>query len=642
MKYLQLIILLICSFSISAQKKEPMEFHSENEKAEMLYREAIQLQSSREFEPAMKNLEGAIRRDPKFEAAYALLVKNYELFLLNDKLLKLYPVILENLPQSNLAGKVHLGYAEQRFNEGKMEEAKAECEQSLRLNTKDLAMKSRALQIIRNADFVLAERKLPADSLVFQPLSPEVDRFPLQYFPAMTADENFIIFTARKGSHASFDENIYVSRKMNDHWMIPQGISNLINTSENEGTSSINADGRVLVFTRCGSPEGQGSCDLFITEREGNFWSQPKPLREVNSPYWDSHPSLSADGRKIYFTSARPGGLGKMDIWSAEKDSNGVWNPPQNLGEEINTPYDEETPFIHANGQTLYFASDGHPGFGKVDLFETSPSGKGWKKPRNLGRIINGKDDESGLFITASGKTGMYCIEDRRDRDLLASQIKTFRVPESMKSGPSCTYISGVVTDALSSKKLAALVEMVNLGTGKTEFSMSSDKDLGTYTAIVSLGQRYGLYVSRAGYLFASFTIQTDSILPASGGIRQDIKLEPIRQGAVVVLNNIFFESGKADLLEASRTELRRVGRLMSLNPEMKIEVSGHTDDVGKDQDNLLLSQKRANAVRDHLLKQGIPSARILPKGYGESKPLNNNSDESKRQLNRRIEFRVL
>jgi OOP family OmpA-OmpF porin len=642
MRCFTLLFLLLCCISLKAQKKDPLVFHSENEKAESLFREAIELQRSRQFEQAMKNLEGAIRKDPKFEEAYALLVKNYEMFLLNEKLVKLYPEILKNLPQSNLAGKVHLAYAEQRFNEGNLVEAKAECEQSIKLNTKDLALKTRALQLIRNADFVLAERNLPADSLVFQPLSPEVDRFPLQYFPAMTADENFIIFTARKGSHASFDENIYVSRKMNDHWMVPQGISNLINTSENEGTSSINADGRVLVFTRCGSPEGQGSCDLFITEREGNFWSQPKPLREVNSPYWDSHPSLSADGRKLFFTSARPGGLGRMDIWCAEKDSNGVWNPPQNLGEEINTPYDEETPFIHANGQALFFASDGHPGFGKVDLFETSPSGKGWKKPRNLGRIINGKDDESGLFITASGKTGMYCIEDRRDRDLLASQIRTFRVPESMKSGPSCTYLTGVVSDAVSSKKLAALVEMVNLSTGKTEFSMSSDKDLGTYTAIVSLGQRYGLYVSRAGYLFASFTIETDSLPSVAGGIRQDVRLEPIRQGAAIVLNNIFFESAKADLLAVSLTELRRVGRLMSLNPEMKIEVSGHTDDVGRDQDNLLLSQKRANAVRDHLVKQGIPSARILPKGYGESKPLNDNSDDAKRQLNRRIEFRVL
>jgi OOP family OmpA-OmpF porin len=637
-----IILLFLPVFLLRAQKKEPMVFHSENEKADNLFREAFEHQRARRFDLAMKDLEAAIKKDPKFEEAYAMLLKNYELFLLNEKLQKLYPEILKNLPESNLAGKVHLAYAEMRFDEGKMEEARSEAALAIRLNTKDLAVKTRAMQITRNADFVMQESKMPVEPLDLKPLSEEVDRFPLQYFPAMTADENFIIFTARKGVHDSFDENIYVSRKVNGHWLVPQGISNLINTYENEGTSSINADGRVLVFTRCGSPEGQGSCDLFITEREGNFWSQPRPLKEINSPYWDSHPSLSADGRKIFFTSARPGGQGRMDLWCAEKDSNNIWHPPYNLGEEINTPYNEETPFIHANGQTLYFASDGHPGFGKIDLFETFPEGKSWKKPRNLGRAINGKEDESGLFITASGKTGMFCIEDRRDRDLVSSQIRMFDVPPSMQSGPACTFLSGVVTDAVSGKKLAALVELVNLNTGRTEFSMNSDKDLGIYTAVITLGQRYGMYVSRPGYLFSSHTIQTDSLPPDGGGMKKDISLEPIRPGAAIVLNNLFFESGKAELLPGSLPELRKIGRLLSLNPTMKIEVSGHTDDVGKEQDNLLLSQKRANAVRDHLQKQGIAAARIISKGYGESKPLNDNSDDSKRQVNRRIEFRVM
>jgi OOP family OmpA-OmpF porin len=642
MRFLLLVSFFLLILQAGAQKKDPLVFHSENQKADILFREAIENQRIRRFDLAIKNLEAAIRKDEKFEEAYALLVKNYELFLYKEKLSKLYPEIIRHLPESNLAGKVYFAYAEASFNEGKLQEAKTEAEKSIRFNTKDLALKTKTLQLIRNADFVMAESQEKVEPLDLQPLSEEVDRFPLQYFPAMTADENFIIFTARKGNHASFDENIYVSRKVNGHWLVPQGISNLINTTENEGTSSINADGRVLVFTRCGSPEGQGSCDLFITEREGNFWKQPRPLREVNSPYWDSHPSLSADGRRIYFTSARPGGQGRMDIWCAEKDSNEVWQTPFNLGQEINTPFDEETPFIHANGQTLYFASDGHPGFGKIDLFATSPAGSGWKKPKNLGRAINGKGDESGLFITASGKTGMFCIEERRDRDLISSHIRFFSVPPGMQSGPVCTYLSGTVTDAVSGKKLASRVELVNLRTGKTEFSMDSDKDLGTYTAVLTVGQTYGLYVSKAGYLFASHTIKTDSLPESGEGLKKDVPLEPIRAGASIVLNNLFFESAKAELLPFSLPELRKIGRLMSLNSAMKIEVSGHTDNVGKDPDNLLLSQKRANAVRDHLVKQGIPSSRIVPKGYGETKPLNDNSDEEKRQLNRRIEFRVL
>ena len=642
MRLLISFLFLLLTIPAQAQKKDPLVFHSPNEKAENLFREAIENQRIRRFDLAIKNLEAAIRKDEKFEEAYAMLVKNYELFLYRDKLEKVYPEILKHLPGSNLAGKVHLAMAESNFDAGNMLKARSEADSSIRLNTRDLALKTRAMQVLRNADFVMAESKEEVLPLDFQPLSEEVDRFPLQYFPAMTADENFIIFTARKGNHASFDENIYVSRKVNGHWLVPQGISNLINTSENEGTSSINADGRVLVFTRCGSPEGQGSCDLFITEREGNFWTQPRPLREVNSPYWDSHPSLSADGRRIFFTSARPGGQGRMDIWMAEKDSNEVWQVPVNLGPEINTPFDEETPFIHANGQTLYFASDGHPGFGKIDLFATSVKGSSWTKPRNLGRAINSNANESGLFITASGKTGMFCNEERRDRDLISSQIRFFRVPPSMQSGPACTYLNGVVTDVLSGKKLSARVELVNLSTGKTEFSMNSDKDLGTFTAVLTVGQSYGLYVSKTGYLFSSHTIRTDSLPDPASGLKKDVQLEPIRSGASIVLNNLFFESGKSELLPASLPELRKVARLLSLNPSLKIEVSGHTDDVGKDIDNQLLSQKRASAVRDHLVRQGIVGSRIVFKGYGETKPLNDNSDEEKRRLNRRIEFRVL
>jgi len=642
MKHFLIFCLLLSANLAFSQKQEPLIFHTDNEKAKNLFREAIEMQRIRRFDLAIKNLESAIRKDEKFEEAYALLVKNYEMFLYKQKLKDLYPEILKHLPESNLAGKVHLAFAEENFDSGKMQDALTESSLAIKLSSRDIAMKSRALQITRNAEFVMEEMKTPAEVLDLQPLSEEVDRFPLQYFPAMTADENFIIFTARKGNHASFDENIYVSRKINGHWIVPQGIPNLINTTENEGTSSINADGRILVFTRCGSPEGQGSCDIFITEREGNIWKQPRPLKEINSPYWDSHPSLSADGRRIFFTSARPGGQGRMDLWCAEKDSNETWQAPFNLGAEINTPFDEETPFIHANGQTLYFASDGHPGFGRIDLFSTSRSGSSWRKPKNLGRSINGNGNESGLFITASGKTGMFCIEDRRDRDLISSQIRFFSVPASMRTGPSCTFLNGIVTDAVSGQKLAAKVELVNMATGKTEFSMDSDKDLGSYTAVLTFGQTYAMYVSRPGYLFASFAVHTDSLPDPSLGIKKDVKLEPIRQGAAIVLNNLFFESAKADLLPASMPELRKIARLMSQNPSMKIEVSGHTDNIGKDPDNLLLSQKRANSVRDHLVKQGILVGRIIPKGYGETKPLNDNSDDSKRLLNRRIEFKVL
>lgn len=620
----------------------PMILHTENEKAKAYFIQAMDMQKIRRFDLAIEHLKDAIKKDEMFEEAYTALIKNYELFGYKKQLDALYQQILKHLPETQLAAKAYLSNAEAHFESGYYNEAEIEIDKAARLATTDLALKTRALQIRQNVKFVKGEAGKIPENLVMEPLSEELNKFQLQYFPAMTADENFLIFTARQGTHDMYDENIYVSRKMNGKWMSPQGISPLINGRENEGTSSINADARILVFTKCGSPEGQGSCDIFVTERVGNNWKAPKPIREINSPYWDSHPTLSADGRKIFFTSARPGGQGRMDIWCAEKDTNQVWQPPYNLGPAINTPYDEETPFMHANGQTLYFASDGHPGFGKVDLFYTKKTNGTWDKPTNLGKAINTSKDESGLFITASGKTGLFCLEERRERDLISSQIQVFRLPVDMQKGPSCTFLTGTVFDAVTKQRIQASIELVNMQSSKPEFSMESDKDFGTYTAVIQQGTPYAMFVSKPGYLFNSSSVQTDSLPHPEEGLKKDIYLEPIRSGASIVLNNLFFESGKADLLPASLMELRKVGRLMSLNPAMSIEISGHTDNVGKDADNLLLSQKRAMAVIVHLGKQGIAKTRLKSVGHGETKPLNDNGDEAKRLLNRRIEFKVL
>jgi outer membrane protein OmpA-like peptidoglycan-associated protein len=635
------ILTLFSCFFCNAQESQTI-LHTDNDKAKQLFFKALDMQRGRRFDLAMQSLEEALKKDEKFEEAYNLLIKDYEMFGFKEKLKKLYDQIIKYLPESQLAAKGYLNMAEIQFENNDLNAAEENVEKSARLNQKDIALKVKALQLLQNVKFVKGEAGKIPENLELEPLNAELNKFQLQYFPAMTADENFLIFTARQGTHDMYDENIYVSKKQNQKWGSPQPISPLINSRENEGTSSINADARFLVFTKCGSPEGQGSCDIFMAERVGNNWMSPKPITAINSPYWDSHPSISADGRRIFFTSARPGGQGKMDLWCAEKDTNSKWQVPYNLGPEINTPFDEETPFLHANGQTLYFASDGHPGFGKIDLFYTVKSGKSWEKPKNLGKVINTNKDESGLFITASGKTGLFCMEDRRERELLSSEIRMFRIPSSFKNGPSCTFLAGTIFDAVTKQRIQANIELVNRETGKVEFSIEADKEFGTYTAVIQQATKYAMFVSRPGYLFQSFVLDMDSISNPEVGLKKDVYLEPIRKGASIVLNNLFFESGKSDLLPASILELRKVGRLMSLNPVMQIEISGHTDNIGKDADNQILSQKRASAVIENLAKQGIVKTRMKAIGLGETKPLNDNSDEDKRLINRRIEFKVL
>ena len=637
-----LFTFLVCICHWAQAQPGNIILHTENEKAKALYLKALDMEKIRRFDLAMEHLEDAIKKDDEFEEAYNQLIKNYEMFGFKVKLEKLHQEALKHLPLTQLAAKAHIGNAEIFFEKGDMNAAESEVDKSINQITTDLALKTRALQLRQNIKFVKGESGKIPENLVMEPLSDPLNKFKLQFFPAMTVDENFMIFTASRGIHQMYEENIYVSRKLNGVWLSPQSISPLINSPKNEGTSSINADARIMVFTKCGSPEGQGKCDIFMAERVGNNWKAPKPIREINSPYWESHPSLSADGRKIFFTSARPGGQGRMDIWCAEKDTNDKWQVPYNLGKNINTPYNEETPFLHANGETLYFASDGHPGFGKVDLFYTRKIGNEWIKPINLGKEINTPKDESGLFITASGKTGLFCLEERQDRELISSEIRMFKIPPTFNKGPSCTFLTGTIYDAVSKKRIEAQIELVNMATNKNEFSMQSDKDFGTYTAVLQQAKRYAMFVSRPGYLFHSLALNFDSVANPEEGLKQDVYLEPIRPGATIVLNNLFFESGKADLLPASLLELRKVGRLLSLNPTMKIEISGHTDDVGKDTDNQLLSQKRAVAVVEHLVKQGIVKLRLKSIGLGETKPLNDNADEGKRLQNRRIEFQVL
>jgi outer membrane protein OmpA-like peptidoglycan-associated protein len=617
-----------------------LNLKTDNEKAKTLYYKALEMNRARRFDLSIEHLEEALKKDPLFEDAYVLLLRQLDILGLSQKISKTHEALIKNLPDREITSKSYLFFAEENFVKGNMAESENLTLRAIQYSGKDLATKTKALQIKQNIAFIKGESDKIPEKIQFEPLADNLNRFPLQYFPALTADENFLIFTARQGRHESFDENIYVSRKLNGEWLAPQGISPLINTRENEGTSSINADARVMMFTRCGSPEGQGSCDIFFTERVGNNWTPPKALKEVNSPNWDSHPSLSADGRRLFFTSTRPGGQGRMDIWCATRDSNNIWHPPVNLGPTINTPYDEETPFIHANGQTLYFASDGHPGFGKADLFYAKAKKDSWEKPINLGKAINTWKDESGLFITASGKTGLFCVEERENRELHASQIQQFKIPDSFQNGPACNFLFGTITDASTKQRLSATVEIVELETGKTIFSMDSDKDFGTYTAVISSGKNFAMYVSKPGYLFKSLTVSTDS--NETNGIKRDFELESLKSGASIVLNNIFFESGKAELLPTSIAELRKIGKLMRTNSSIKIEIAGHTDNVGNDASNLLLSQKRAKAVTDHLQKQGIEMSRLKSQGHGEAKPLNDNDSDENRAKNRRIEFKIL
>jgi outer membrane protein OmpA-like peptidoglycan-associated protein len=382
-----------------------------------------------------------------------------------------------------------------------------------------------------------------------------------------------------------------------------------------------------------------GRCDLFESKKTGDTWSRPRNIgAEVNSPAWESQPSLSADGRVLYFVSDRRGGLGKADIYVSVQTSPGVWTKAKNLGPSINTPYDERSPFIHANGRTLFFASDGRPGFGGFDIYWSDYADSTWSKPANFGYPINSHEEQYSLVITADGDKGYYSHEEVGSEG--HSKIYEFDVPEQYRVKYRSNAVKGIVRDRVTKQPLKAQIELYELVKNELVSVVSSDSLTGNYLIVLTQGADYGLYVNSAGYLFKSlnFNYEASTVEP----LVIDVDLDKASTGAMVVLNNIFFDTDKFDLREKSMTELDKISRFLNENPKIKVEISGHTDDQGADAYNQQLSQKRAKAVGEYLVTRGVAVSRLKEVGYGAKKPLKPNDSEANRQVNRRIEFRII
>ncbi len=479
-----------------------------------------------------------------------------------------------------------------------------------------------------------------------EPLPEGINTPEAEYLPSFTADQSFLVYTAvRRGQ-----EDFYQSTREGDTWSAGSPISEL-NTNRNEGAQTISADGRVMVFTACDRPEGQGGCDLYISIREGDDWSRPQNMGPtINTRFWDSQPSLSANGRLLYFASARPGGRGKNDIWITYRQADGSWIRPVNAGAPINTPGNESAPFIHADGRSLYFMSDGHIGMGGYDLFLARLQADGtWKEPENLGYPINTPGNEGALTIQRDGKYA-YFSKDVRDRPMgePITDILRFKMPESIRPRP-VTYVRARVLDAVTREPLRAFATLSPVGEELMYYEDSTAVD-GTFLICLPQGNDYALNVDRSGYLFYSDHFP----LAEAGSLEEPYELEVLLQPITaevgdtlvpsrpVVLRNVFFETASAALRPASERELNKLYDLLTDQPDLRIRINGHTDDVGTDSDNLELSEARAKAVYQYLIDKGIEPARLDYKGFGESQPIDTNDTAEGRQQNRRTEFEVL
>jgi len=626
---------LIFNFSFLISTAQWYDPDKVNKKAGEIYGQAYEEAVSANYTAALKHLEEALALDSKFVDVYLSRagiyaeLKNYAASVTDFE---------KGIQMDSVYSKTYLlPYSISLAGVGKFQQALNTVNEFLATPT--LNPQSIKAGNYRKSTYTFAveyEKKHPVKDYIFAPvnLGDSINTKDLEYFPSFTIDGSKMIFTRRVAS----DEDFYESDFIDGKWSIAKPLGGKVNTNLNEGAQNISQDGQLLIFTGCNYPEGQGSCDLYFSIRTNNGWSEPQNLGPiVNTDFWESSPSLSPDKRDLYFASSMPGGFGGRDIWVTHRLPTGKWSRPENLGEAVNTSGDESCPFMHADNETLYFNSNGHTGYGMTDLFFSKKiNDSSWLEAENLGYPINTIDDQGSLIVAADGKTAYYASEGTDTKGGL--DLYSFQLREDIRPLKTL-WVKGKVFDKKTTEGLPSAVELTDIKTGNLISKIQTDED-GNYLVTLPVGKDYGFNVNRRGYLFYSdnfsLTKNTDSVFTVN------IPLQPIEKGAAIVLKNIFFETGKIELQNESKSELDKLVALLNDNPNLKIQIDGHTDNVGQEKDNLLLSTNRAKSVVGYLLNKSINPQRLTYKGFGSTKPVADNSTEQGKALNRRTELSII
>ncbi len=463
------------------------------------------------------------------------------------------------------------------------------------------------------------------------------------YLPVLSLDEQTLYFcSTRPGGLGG--EDIWYSKKVNGQWTAPKNIGPPLNTPSNEALLSIAPDGKtVYLFGNYADSKGGG--DIFVSTHTDSGWTIPKNIGPpISSNYWDVDAYISNNGKYLFFTSSRPadstaaGGKNADIFVSVWGDS--TWGKPINLGPTINTPLIDRHPFFHPDGKTLYFCSQGHNSMGGFDIFKSiklSDSWTDWSTPENIGPPINSKNDD--LFYSISTLGDYVYFSTKRPDSYGGFDLYYVLLPQKAKPKPVFT-LKGRITDP-DGNPLKAKIVLQDLETGDTLAIINNNPETGEYFSVLPAGKKVSYTVMSRNHLFKSDHMDTGK-LEESEEEDLNIELQPIVEKKEIVLNNIFFNFNSADLRPESLPELKKVVQIMNENPKLGVEIQGHTDDIGSEEYNLKLSQKRAQAVADFLIKEGVESERLTVVGYGKTQPIAPNTTEEGRQKNRRVVFKIL
>jgi len=636
-QWLSLLLLFLVLFPVCSHSQE-----INKQKSEKAVEKAWQYYSRQEWDKCKAELNAAFRYDSTNAEPYVMMAEVLMEQSEPGQAVIYYKKALERNPER--WESLCYVLANTLFSLKEYEESKVYYDTILKISGIDSKLTLAAQERLGQA---ITRSALRAAPVAFNPvnLGIRINTSGDEYINAISTDGQFIFFTRRikypkPVQGRNYSEDLYIAEIGNNAGDSAALLTYPPGKENDAGSFCLSPDGRMILFTACNRSDSYGSCDLYYSEKINGKWSVARNLgRNVNSESWDAQPSISPDGRKIYFASNRAGGWGNSDIWVTERDSLGHWQLPVNLGRPVNSSEAEMVPVIHFDNQTLYFSSKSHPGMGGADLFMSSKINQSWTKPVNLGYPLNTEADELAIIVNASGKYGF--ISSNTLEGSGGYDIYSFSLNNEVRPVP-VTYFKGMIYDSITRQPLKADFEMIDTENDTTVVIAQSDDANGEFLVCIPCNRNYALNVSREGYLFYSAHFPIKENHDAVNPVVKNIGLIPIAPGNTMILRNIFFEKDQYILSAESTAELTKLLLFLNENPSIRIEIGGHTDSDGPDEYNLELSRKRAEAVYIYLTGNGISTDRLTFKGYGESEPISDNETWQGKARNRRTEVKIV
>ena len=638
---LSLLFIVIALGEIRAQEEDC--FITPSKKVIKSFDQAYDLVYRRSYQSAISILNDIVEEEPFYGEARLLLGRAYFEREQYDKSEQVFADLKQECEAFSAEPSYYLGII-YYFNEN-FDSAASQFQSYLDEGSGSTAKLAEATELLAQSKFFaeMLSDPVPFDPQPVNDICSEFD----EYLPIISPDESIMLFT--RGSYVSDKrgygsdkvrvEEFSISERQNGIFEMGAALPKPFNLGLREGGASISVDNNNIFVTICNAPDGYGSCDIYETEFKDGYWSDLRNCGpNINDSMWQSQVSLSADKKILYFSSNREGGFGGTDIWMSRKDSNGHWATAVNMGPLINTAGDDESPFIHPDDNTLYFSSTGHPGFGGQDIFfcRRDKFG-GWMAPKNIGYPINTEYDDIGFFVSTSGKEAYFASNTLKGEggwDIFGFPLYEGARPKKL------LFMKGQIVDENGEVLKDVTIELKDLVTNEIK-SIDVDSVSGKYIINELFENDQLMVVNKDGYFYGAQVLKRDD-QSLSGPTQLDYKLQQLKVGSSYKINNILFDTDSYIIKERSKLELEGLVRFMELNENIRIQISGHTDNVGDETSNQQLSHNRAKAVKEFLVTKGITASRLTYKGYGELKPKFSNETDEGRSKNRRTEIMIL